>query len=252
MVTDTALNPAHGVRLQPFSVEFDGDARAYSWSTTSRARPQRSAMPPTGHVAAIRATLDAAGHPALLFVDGKSSIGSINFRPEEWRVDCAVGRANRLSRGRAQPAVRVATVASERKPDFVDVLTGGPSSTRLSSTSEPPRSSDVNYVRFYTEWAIERRRKRRRLRSIVRYKATIEKEMEPCKRFDRYWTKARSIALSTKAFRPLTGSPPARRSWIRPACAQSCRETGDDRARHSCSTAIAWPMSRQPVHCPSR
>ena len=44
----------------------------------------------TSDVAAVRAALDAAGHPALLFVDGVSSIGSIDFRQDEWGVDCAV------------------------------------------------------------------------------------------------------------------------------------------------------------------
>ena len=44
----------------------------------------------TSDVAAVRAALDAAKHPALLFVDGVSSVGSIDFRQEEWRVDCAV------------------------------------------------------------------------------------------------------------------------------------------------------------------
>ncbi|CDX12804.1 Serine--glyoxylate aminotransferase [Mesorhizobium sp. ORS 3324] len=44
----------------------------------------------TSDVAGCRAVLDAANHPALLFVDGVSSIGSIDFRQEEWRVDCAV------------------------------------------------------------------------------------------------------------------------------------------------------------------
>ena len=41
-------------------------------------------------VAAVRAALDAAGHPALLFVDGVSSIASIDFRMDEWGVDIAV------------------------------------------------------------------------------------------------------------------------------------------------------------------
>ena len=41
-------------------------------------------------VAAVRAALDAAGHPALLFVDGVSSITSIDFRMDEWGVDIAV------------------------------------------------------------------------------------------------------------------------------------------------------------------
>ena len=44
----------------------------------------------TSDVAAIRRALDAAKHPALLFVDGVSSIGSIDFRQDEWGVDCAV------------------------------------------------------------------------------------------------------------------------------------------------------------------
>ncbi|MBL0374321.1 aminotransferase class V-fold PLP-dependent enzyme [Rhizobium sp. KVB221] len=44
----------------------------------------------TSDVAAVRRALDAAGHPALLFVDGVSSIGSIDFRQDEWGVDCAV------------------------------------------------------------------------------------------------------------------------------------------------------------------
>ena len=41
-------------------------------------------------VAAVRKALDAGRHPALLFVDGVSSIGAIDFRMDEWRVDCAV------------------------------------------------------------------------------------------------------------------------------------------------------------------
>ena len=41
-------------------------------------------------IAAVRRALDAAGHPALLFVDGVSSIGSMDFRFDEWGVDVAV------------------------------------------------------------------------------------------------------------------------------------------------------------------
>ncbi len=41
-------------------------------------------------IAAIRRALDAAGHPALLYVDGVSSIGSMDFRMDEWGVDIAV------------------------------------------------------------------------------------------------------------------------------------------------------------------
>lgn len=44
----------------------------------------------TSDVASVRAALDAAGHPALLFVDGVSSIGSIPFRMDDWGVDLAI------------------------------------------------------------------------------------------------------------------------------------------------------------------
>lgn len=41
-------------------------------------------------IGAIRAAMDAARHPALLFVDGVSSIGSMDFRMQAWGVDVAV------------------------------------------------------------------------------------------------------------------------------------------------------------------
>lgn len=41
-------------------------------------------------IAAVRKALDAAGHPALLYVDGVSSIGSMDFRMDEWGVDIAI------------------------------------------------------------------------------------------------------------------------------------------------------------------
>lgn len=42
------------------------------------------------NIAGIRRALDAAGHPALLFVDGVSSIGSMPFDMAGWGVDIAV------------------------------------------------------------------------------------------------------------------------------------------------------------------
>ncbi|HMQ92007.1 MAG TPA: aminotransferase class V-fold PLP-dependent enzyme [Amaricoccus sp.] len=41
-------------------------------------------------VAAVRKAIDAAGHPALLLVDGVSSIASMDFRMDEWGVDVAI------------------------------------------------------------------------------------------------------------------------------------------------------------------
>lgn len=39
----------------------------------------------------VRAAMDAAEHPALLLVDTISSLGSMDYRHDEWRVDVAVG-----------------------------------------------------------------------------------------------------------------------------------------------------------------
>ena len=44
----------------------------------------------TSDVSAVRRALDASYHDALLFVDGVSSIGSIDFRMDDWGVDLAV------------------------------------------------------------------------------------------------------------------------------------------------------------------
>ncbi len=44
----------------------------------------------TSDIAGIRKAMDAANHPALLFVDGVSSIASIDFRLDEWGVDGAI------------------------------------------------------------------------------------------------------------------------------------------------------------------
>ncbi len=44
----------------------------------------------TSDIAGVRRALDDAGHDALLFVDGVSSIASIDFRMDDWGVDLAV------------------------------------------------------------------------------------------------------------------------------------------------------------------
>ena len=41
-------------------------------------------------IAAVRRAIDAANHPAMLFVDGVSSIASMDFRMDEWGVDIAI------------------------------------------------------------------------------------------------------------------------------------------------------------------
>ena len=41
-------------------------------------------------IAAVRRAMDAARHPALLFVDGVSSIGSMPFEFDGWKIDVAI------------------------------------------------------------------------------------------------------------------------------------------------------------------
>ena len=44
----------------------------------------------TSRIAEIRAGLDKTGHPALLLVDTISSLGSVDYRHDEWKVDVTV------------------------------------------------------------------------------------------------------------------------------------------------------------------
>ena len=62
-------------------------------------------------IAATRRAMDAANHPALLYVDGVSSIGSVDFRMDEWGVDIAVSGSQK---GFMLPAGLCIMAASER------------------------------------------------------------------------------------------------------------------------------------------
>ena len=44
----------------------------------------------TSRIGEIRAAIDAAGHPALYLVDTISSLGSVDYRHDEWKVDVTV------------------------------------------------------------------------------------------------------------------------------------------------------------------
>ncbi len=44
----------------------------------------------TSDIGGVRKAMDAASHPALLFVDGVSSIASIEFRMDDWGIDGAI------------------------------------------------------------------------------------------------------------------------------------------------------------------
>jgi alanine-glyoxylate transaminase/serine-glyoxylate transaminase/serine-pyruvate transaminase len=65
----------------------------------------------TSDVKAVRAALDAARHPALLFVDAVSALGSIEFRMDDWGVDVCVSGSQK---GLMLPAGMGITCVSQR------------------------------------------------------------------------------------------------------------------------------------------
>ncbi len=65
----------------------------------------------TSDVPAIRKAMDSAGHPALLFVDSVSALGSIDFRMDEWKVDVCVSGSQK---GLMLPAGMGVTCVSEK------------------------------------------------------------------------------------------------------------------------------------------
>lgn len=91
----------HGLDTQVFEVEWGeacpvekyAEALAADSAHTIKAvlvTHNETATGVLSDVAAVREAMDAAGHPALLMVDGVSSIGSMDFRMDDWGVDLAV------------------------------------------------------------------------------------------------------------------------------------------------------------------
>jgi alanine-glyoxylate transaminase / serine-glyoxylate transaminase / serine-pyruvate transaminase len=65
----------------------------------------------TSDIAALRHAIDSVDHPALLFVDGVSALGSIDFRMDEWKVDVCVSGSQK---GLMLPAGLGVTCVSEK------------------------------------------------------------------------------------------------------------------------------------------
>ena len=75
----------------------------------------------TSQVGEIRRAIDRAGHPALFLVDALSSVGSIDYRHDEWQVDVTVGASQKgfmLPPGLAFNAVSKKALAASRTAGF--------------------------------------------------------------------------------------------------------------------------------------
>ena len=86
----------------------------------------------TSDIAATRRAIDAAKHPALLFVDAVSSLASIDFRMDEWGVDICISGSQKglmLPAGLAIVCVSEKALAAREKStqprcyfDFGDMI----------------------------------------------------------------------------------------------------------------------------------
>jgi alanine-glyoxylate transaminase/serine-glyoxylate transaminase/serine-pyruvate transaminase len=69
----------------------------------------------TSDVPAVRRAMDASGHPALLLVDAVSSLGAIDYRHEQWRVDVTISSSQKgmmLPPGMGFNAISAAAIAA--------------------------------------------------------------------------------------------------------------------------------------------
>ncbi len=81
----------------------------------------------TSRVGEVRQAMDAADHPALLLVDTISSLGSIDYRHDEWRVDVTVAGSQKglmlppgLSFNAVSAKAREASSAAQLRRSFWD------------------------------------------------------------------------------------------------------------------------------------
>lgn len=74
----------------------------------------------TDDVATVRSAIDDAKHPALLYVDGVSSIASLDFRMDEWGIDLAIGGSQK---GFMMPAGLGILGVSAKAMGMIDAVT---------------------------------------------------------------------------------------------------------------------------------
>jgi alanine-glyoxylate transaminase/serine-glyoxylate transaminase/serine-pyruvate transaminase len=98
-------------------------------------------------IAAVRGALNAAQHPALLFVDGVSSIASMPFEFDAWGVDVAVTGSQK---GFMLPAGLAITGFSKRRS-----RRWKPAACRAASTTSAtwPRATPPTAIPTRLRWA---------------------------------------------------------------------------------------------------
>ena len=99
-------------------------------------------------MAQVREAIDAASHPALLLVDGVSSIGALDFQFDAWKVDVAVTGSQK---GLSLPTGLGIVMASQKVSPPLHLRAPGTTSCRLvqlrQRCSEPPPTSSQTPAR---------------------------------------------------------------------------------------------------------
>ena len=71
----------------------------------------------TSDIPAVRRAMDESGHPALLLVDAVSSLGAIDYRHDEWRVDVTISSSQKgmmLPPGMGFNAISAGAIAASK------------------------------------------------------------------------------------------------------------------------------------------
>jgi alanine-glyoxylate transaminase/serine-glyoxylate transaminase/serine-pyruvate transaminase len=71
----------------------------------------------TSNIPAVRRAMDQSGHPALLLVDAVSSLGAIDYRHDEWRVDVTISSSQKgmmLPPGMGFNAISAGAIAASK------------------------------------------------------------------------------------------------------------------------------------------
>ncbi len=99
----------------------------------------------TSDVAGVRRAMDAAGSDALLFVDGVSSIASIDFRQDAWGVDLAVSGSQK---GLMLPPGLAVLSVSEKALQAHAALEGGGMERCYFSFADMVATNDAGYFPY--------------------------------------------------------------------------------------------------------
>jgi len=103
----------------------------------------------TSDIAAVRRAIDSARHPALLLVDTISSLGSVDYRHDEWGVDVTVGGSQKglmLPPGLSFNAVSAKALAASAQSKLIKAFWGWGEMIEANKTGFFPYTPATNML----------------------------------------------------------------------------------------------------------